>query len=63
MTMASADYPRCENCGRPTTAASLNASDLLPGWVGGPFCDDCVRLAQRLVEARPGGGDAFEPGR
>lgn len=58
--MNSTDTLRCENCGRPTSAASLTTSAALPGWVGGPFCVDCARLAGRLAEARPDGDTIFD---
>lgn len=57
--MDSTDTQRCENCGRPTTEASVTASAALPAWVGGPFCPDCVRLAQRLIEQQPDGDEIF----
>jgi hypothetical protein len=63
MTMASADYPRCENCGRPTTAESLDASSALPAWIGGPFCADCMLAAARLAADNPDGDDLFDPDR
>lgn len=59
--MSSADYPRCENCGRPTTEESLTASAGFPDWIRGRYCPACVLDAERLIAEHPDGGDFLTP--